>query len=196
MSTKLYVEGGGDSKALRTACRKGFRKLLEKAGLGGRMPRIVACGGRKAAYDDFVTSLRTGDCVPMLLVDAEGPALAAKPWEHLRARDQWTRPEGAADEQCHLMVQVMESWFLADREALATFYGQGFKRAALPKNPMIEQVPKQDVMRALANATGETRKGSYSKGAHSFDVLAALDPRRVEDASPHAKRLLDALREP
>ena len=45
----LYVEGGGDSKVLRTACRRGFSEFLAKAGLQGHMPRIVACGGRSQA---------------------------------------------------------------------------------------------------------------------------------------------------
>lgn len=33
MSIKLYAEGGGDSKCLRTQCRRGFRKSIEGAGL-------------------------------------------------------------------------------------------------------------------------------------------------------------------
>ncbi len=53
MSIKLYVEGGGDSKTLKTAYRKGFRIFIEKAGLEGRMPSIVACGRRESAYEDF-----------------------------------------------------------------------------------------------------------------------------------------------
>jgi hypothetical protein len=32
---KLFVEGGGDSNDLRTACRAGFAAFLKKAGLTG-----------------------------------------------------------------------------------------------------------------------------------------------------------------
>lgn len=32
---KIYVEGGGDSAALKTVCREGFSKFLSKAGLAG-----------------------------------------------------------------------------------------------------------------------------------------------------------------
>ena len=74
MSIKLYVEGGGDSKELKARCRRGFRKFIEKAGLEGRMPRIVACGGRQNAYDSFVAALDVEGPmgpIPMLLVDAE-----------------------------------------------------------------------------------------------------------------------------
>ena len=194
VSIRLYVEGGGDSKKLKIACRKGFSQFLEKAGLAGRMPRIVACGGRENAYESFKTAQGTGDGQPMLLVDAEGPVLAAGPWQHLGARDGWNCPGGSTDHQCHLMVQVMESWFLADRNALTSFYGGRFKENALPGHRNIEQVPKQDVLRGLEDATRRTRKGPYSKGAHSFDLLGSLDPGRVEGAVAYAKRFLDALR--
>ena len=60
VTIKLYVEGGGDSKALKTACRKGFRKFIEKAGLMGNMPKIVACGGRQKAYQSFRKALIAG----------------------------------------------------------------------------------------------------------------------------------------
>lgn len=58
---KLYVEGGGDSAALKTACRAGFSEFLSKAGLKGKMPRIVACGSRQNAYDSFCTAINSGE---------------------------------------------------------------------------------------------------------------------------------------
>ena len=194
MSITLYVEGGGDDKTTHIKCRKGFRKFLKKAGLEGRMPRIKACGGRDKAYRNFKTALGAGDRIPMLLVDAEDPIRAANPWIHLRDRDGWDRPNGASDEHCHLMVQVMESWFLADRTALEAFYGQGFQASALPGTPNVEQTPKADVLRGLARATRNSSKGSYGKGSHSFEILGRIDPSVVESAAPFAKRLLDALR--
>ena len=133
----------------------------------------------------------------MLLVDSESPvyvpATAAQPWQHLRARDGWERPPRATDEQCHLMVQVMESWFLADREALGAYYGQGFRAGSLPQNPLIEDVGKDDVLNGLEQATRDTSKGRYNKGRDSFDLLARLDPAKVTSASPYAKRFIDAL---
>lgn len=141
---RLYVEGGGDSKLLRTACRQGFSEFLGKAGLKGHMPRIVACGGRKQAYDDFCTALSNGKKA-LLLVDSEDHVTTVSAWQHLLIRqgDQWLTPEGASEEHCHLMVQCMESWFLADRQTLETFFGQGFKTNALPvaANP-IESITK------------------------------------------------------
>ena len=118
-----------------------------------------------------------------------------KPWLHLskRAGDEWQRPPGAEDMHCHLMVECMENWFLADKDALARYYGQHFRKNALPANTQIEKVPKRDVLRGLASATRDCPKGGYSKGGHSFDILASLNPELVRIASPWAARLLDAL---
>ena len=136
---KLYVEGGGHAASLRTACREGFTKFLSRAGLAGHMPRVVACGSRAEAYDSFCTAMQNGEDA-LLLVDSEAPVLARaqpgnaaqreererwQPWLHLRERkgDGWEMPAGSSDLQCHLMVQCMEAWLLADRGVLKTFFG-------------------------------------------------------------------------
>ena len=160
------------------------------------MPRIVACGSRQNAYERFTTALKDVRRIPMLLVDAEAPVTAAGPWRHLRQQDGWRRPTGATADHCHLMVQVMESWFLADRRALKRFYGPGFREQSLPGNPNVEEVAKDDILAGLARATRSTRKGSYTshKGSHSFKILAEISPSKVERAARHAKRLFDTLR--
>ena len=201
VATKLYVEGGGDSNALRTRCREGFTAFLEKAGLEGRMPRIVACGTRGKAYDHFCTALRQRGSreFVVLLVDSEEPVPAGSgPWEFLlfRKDDRWSRPADAANDDIHLMVQCMEAWFLADKDALARYYGQGFTATALPGNPGVEQIPKDDVLQGLRNATRHTQKGEYDKGEPSFQILAVIDPSKVKNASPHASRFLDHLLNP
>ena len=158
------------------------------------MPRIIACGGRDIAYDKFKIAHVNQDGTSLLLVDSERPVDQAGPWEHLEgAPDEWSRPDGATDDQCHLMVQIMESWFLADRDALEEFYGQGYRENALPQNPRIERIAKQDVLDGLDRAARETSKRGYNKGSHSFEILAKLDPEKVRNASPHAKRFIEAL---
>jgi hypothetical protein len=198
VNTRLYVEGGGDRKPLRTECRQAFREFLRKAGLAGSLPRIFASGGRQQAYDDFRHALgasRAGDSV-VLLVDSEGPvATDAGPWRHLKDRDGWDKPAGATDDHVHLMVQCMEAWFLADRPALAEYFGAGFSENSLPRRANVEEVSKQDLERGLNAATRNSRpKGAYRKGRDSFAILADLDPDKIADASPHAKRFLEALR--
>lgn len=193
---KLYVEGGGSSKELKGKCRKAFRAFIEKVGLQGRMPRIVVSGSRRNAYEDFETRHRYAakkDETALLLVDAEAPVKKAQPWEHLKDRDGWDRPEGASDDQCHLMVQAMESWFLADRAALGEFYGQGFHANSLPSNPEIEQIAKKDVDDGLNRASRNTTKRRYDKGRHSFEILARIDPAKVANASPQARRFINVL---
>jgi len=193
----LYVEGGGDSNALRTECRKAFSKFFEEAGLSGRMPKVVACGSRREAFDDSRTGLRAagkGD-YPVLLVDSEGPVRGGA-WEHLKNRpgDEWDRPDGAMDDQAHLMVQLMETWFLADRDVLAEHFGQAFNANALPANPELEEIPKDDVLDGLKQAThpcGRNRR--YAKGKCSFRLLARMDPVQVVQACPHARQLTETL---
>ena len=198
MSTRLYVEGGGDQKPSRTKCRQAFRAFLLNAGLEGRLPRIFASGGRQQAYDDFRHALGTSrdDVLVVLLVDSEGPvANDAGPWRHLKDRDSWDKPDGADDDHVHLMVQCMEAWFLADRAALARYFGDGFNESSLPHRAEVEDVSKQDLQHGLHTATRNSRrKGAYQKGRDSFSILAELNPNKVASASPHAKRFLEFLR--
>lgn len=207
---KLYVEGGGDSHLLRTACRQGFTTFLERAGLTGHMPRIVASGGRQQAYDDYCTAIENGE-EALLLVDSEAPVAqvaqpgdgndevsrqAWLPWSHLKTRDNWDMPANGEELQCHLMVQCMETWFLADREVLKGYFNQGFKDNQLPAaNNPIETVAKKQVYDSLANATHNCKtKTQYGKGEHSFKLLALVDPAKVTAASPWVKRFVDALK--
>ena len=157
------------------------------------MPRIVACGGRNNAYDSFKTGHASKVAKAMLLVDAEEAVTASGTWQHLKSRDGWDRPRGATDDQCHLMVQVMESWFLADPNALQAYFGQGFRRQALPANPNVEQVLKQDVLSGLERASDGTGKGRYRKGADSFGILMWLDPAKVRKGSCYADRFVKSL---
>ena len=197
MTAVIYVEGGGNGGALRKECRKGFARFFAKAGLEGRMPKIVASGSRQNAFDDFQHALNQpgNDRFVVLLVDSEGPVAAnADCWTHLNQRDGWDRPVEAAHNSVHLMVQCMEAWFLADRERLAGFFGRGFNGNALPGRLDIERIPKNDLFAGLKNATRQcATKGEYAKGRHAFAVLSAIDPARVLDASPHAKLLIDTL---
>lgn len=198
MNVKLYMEGGGDANPLKRKCREGFREFFLKTSLKQRMPKIIACGGRRQAYDKFCAALASsgeGEFVA-LLVDSEAP-VTEKPWLHLHHRkgDQWKRPDGTGDRNVHLMVQVMESWFLADRDTLAKYFGQHFRASALPAQQDIEKISKQDVLRGLSEATRSCARGTYSKGDHSFGILAKVSTDKVTSASPYAARLIETLTE-
>ena len=199
MKIKVIVEGGGNTNLLRSKCRQGFSNFFRKAGLEGRMPSVVASGRRRDAFDDFCAALRSPgkyDFI-VLLVDSEEPVVTGSgPWQHLKkTRDKWDQPSGATDDQVHLMVQCMEAWFLADRDCLATYYGNGFNQNALPARQDIENIEKNDILNGLKNATrSRVPKGEYRKGQHAFDILARIDPVKVAAASPYAKRLVDTLK--
>lgn len=199
MSVRLYVEGGGDhNKALQTLCRKGFSEFIRKSGLTGRMPRVIACGGRQQAFGSFRTAHDDEGMVspPVPLVDSEAEVHGANPWDHVKHRtgDEWERPSGATEDQLQLMVQTMEAWFHADPEELQAFYGNGFRAGALSARANVEMIPKANLFFGLRAATRECQKGEYSKGAHSFQILVRINPAKVRTASPvWCDRLLCAL---
>lgn len=193
MSVRVFVEGGGDQRRTQTACRKAFSIFFGKL-LGDRpKPRIIASGSRDQAYRDFCRSLEHDpDTFSVLLVDAEGPVPAGKTAvAHLRDRDRWTNP--LPNGQVHLMVQCMEAWFLADNTVLASYYGDGFRESALPRNPEIEQIPKRDIMDGLGRATAAAGKGPYHKTRHGFEILERCAPDAIREQSPFAAALFDVL---
>ena len=164
----------------------------------GRMPRVIPCGPREKTYDRFCTAINEGEDENfiVLLVDSEAAVAASdNPWEHLRKRDNWTQPSAAADDSAQLMVQCMEAWFVADRQSLSAYFGRDFNAAALPARDDVEAIAKDDLERTLKQATRSCSrgKGTYRKGRHSFDLLGCLDPSKVVEASPYAKRLIDVL---
>ena len=173
---------------------EGWRAFFHAAGVGGQA-KIVRGGSRVATFKRFRSAVRNrrGDDLPLLLVDSEGAVQSGhSPWQHLLARDGWNRPNGAGEDQAFLMVQFMETWFLADKDGLRRYFGQGFSEGAIRQWPDLEAVPKETVLRALAQATVACRK-SYEKGATSFELLARIDPARVKAACPHADALLQRL---
>jgi len=193
VSVYLYFEGGGDSSEQHSRCREGFRMLLEKAGFSGRMPRIVAGGGRKAAFDIFKTALQDADRTAVLLVDSEEP-VTQTPWVHLQTLDGWERPAGTVDDQAQFMVTCMETWVIADRVALRGFFGTNLiDKALLPLNDL-EQRSRNDVQEALAQATHHCgRDRQYQKGKRSFQVLASLNPTTLRQHLPNFRRLVETL---
>ena len=161
------------------------------------MPRVVACGPRREAYNRFKTAFaarQPGDFV-VLLVDSERPMRLPQTWQHLgEPPDKWVTPTGADEDNAHLMVQCMEAWLITDPHALAAHFGSDFRKSALPSNENVEQVPKKDLLDGLAAAIGATKERRYHKGRHSFALLERIHPTLVEKASPHARRFLDAMR--
>lgn len=221
---KIFIEGGGNQRALLAECRKAFREFFKSAGINERSFELVASGSRLDAYKDFKNALKVGHSDAILLVDSEDPVRimesetgsrrldfdrtnaatppgrSVRPWQHLHERmgDGWEQPEGATNAQIHFMVASMESWFLADKEALGAYFRgphrrEHFNEGALPGRPDIEGINKPEAMAALGRATRQNQsKREYtdkSKGPHSFKILESLDPEKIARASYHAQRL-------
>jgi hypothetical protein len=190
---RLYVEGGGD-KDSKAGIRAAFSQFLNEYRMRARSRRlrweVIACGPRESAHDQFRNAEdQHPDAFNVLLVDSEGPVQGTAR-QHLTRLDGW-KLEAVTDDQVHLMVEAMESWFLTAPGKLAAYYGQGFMRGALPANPDVESIPKAAVLNGLNQATRNTKKGRYQKGSHAPEILKLLEPAEV--SAPHCKQLLEVL---
>lgn len=193
---RIYCEGGGDGPNTKDPFREGMRAFLNELYKIARKKSIklnlIICGGRGAAYDNFKTALKIhSHAINILLVDAEAP-VSKTPWLHLKHRDNW-ESLGCEDRRCHLMVQTMEAWFIADKEALRKFYGQDFNEKALPKISDIEQIEKSQLEKSLNRAISKTNKPEYRKIVHGAKLLGLIDPTKVRQASKHCDRIFTTI---
>lgn len=103
---RIYFEG---NKALREGFREFLRGLRDRARAARIGFELVACDATPAA--DFKDAVKKHpNAWNILLRDGEGAGLPKPP----RANEFW-------------MVEVMESWFLADPEALTAYYARDSK---------------------------------------------------------------------
>ena len=192
----IYMEGGGDGKGAKAALRQGMdallRPLKEAARAKALRWKLVPCGGRVQAFRGFRNAAVNGDdAIVVLLVDAEGPVDRA-PHLHLQSRDGWDM-NFASEDTINLMVQTMETWIVADPDALSTYYGQNFNGNVLPRRTNLEEIEKEEVTQILNRATERTTKGRYHKIRHASDLLKRIDVERVKQRCPHCVRLFNVL---
>jgi len=193
----IHVEGGGDATS-KARLREGLTRFLNGSRLealrrGVRL-RVVPGGSRTDTFREFEANYAAGraGALVLLLVDSEGP-VQGTPKEHLTASERWDLST-VSDDQVHLMVEVMEAWFVADRESLRIYYGQNFASGSLPATTTVEAVSKADVLTGLVRATRRTQKGEYHKTRHAFELLTLIDPEKVRKRAPHCQRLFDTIR--
>ena len=144
----IYYEGDPQLK-------EGFRAFLGKLALDDyyRLCRVrfIAGTGRDDTIHDFQDACQAHrSSWNILLIDSEGPDDG-----QLFAR---LKLATAQKESVFWMVQLMETWFVADIQALKKFYGQGFRDARLRAKRDIERIPKGDVIKWLKDATKATPK--------------------------------------
>ncbi|MBI5154151.1 DUF4276 family protein [Candidatus Poribacteria bacterium] len=186
MRWTLFIEGGGNTDAVKRQCREAFTELFKKARFEGAMPRVVACGSRAQAYKDFVRAVSTrgeGE-IAVLLIGSESPVQkGAGKWAHLATgkQDQWSQPNGTSEDDVFLMVQLMETWLLADPSAWKQVLGADFNESKVPDWPDMEAIGKEKILSTISAATS-----GYTKGAISWRVLAHVKPAELETRLPHA----------
>lgn len=194
----IHMEGGGDSKEQRAQLRDGMNVFLGSlktlADAKGWAWKLVPRGGREQAWREWNrASIQSPDALHILLVDSE-EEVTRSPGEHLRNRvgDGWVIQK-AQEPQVHLMAQCMETWLVADVNALVGYYKKGFAAGQLPKRANLEDEPKSSVYDALERATRNTSKGIYGKIKHASALLTLIDPEKVKGRCPHCERLLKVL---
>ncbi len=194
----IYIEGDTKQKGKGNAItlRQGFREFFKDLAEEIKIPiDLKLVGAREFTIKVFLAEHENNlDSFSVLLVDSEGEISENEtPKMFLQKISDKFDFKNVKDEQCHLMVQLMESWFLADKEKLAEFYGKDFNTKALPKNKNVEQIPKNDVINGLKKATQKTSKKEYGKGSHSGEILQRIDSQKVRESAPHCEKLFETI---
>ena len=176
--------------------RGGFHKLFGPHIARARQMRIrfklIAGGPRTETVADFLRScrLRPSD-LNVLLIDSEGPVpVTEEAIRSLRAQGWWDRSVTCDDSQINLMVQAMESWFVADPKALVEHFGQDFNTGGLPNPQNAESVAPANLVSAIRRCLPQgRRRRNYDKVADGAKLLGLIDADRVSLYCPHFARL-------
>ena len=132
---------------------------------------------------------------------AERYSLAGKKLQpkatHFVLKDAEVPIKGAAPKNTFYWIQVMESWFLADPNAIQKALGSCVNTSKVPKWNSIESVPKADVLHKISSLTKPCGTGKHYDHAHpprlASRILRHLDREAVQGKSPECKRFLTTL---
>ena len=199
----IYLEGGAtgqDSKEVTIRCQQAFSKLLDKMGFEGRQPKLVACGGREKVFTRYCTehSGASGQYIAMW-IDSEEPIKndIEKTWEYigqLKDIKNFSKPEGANDDQVLFMTTCMETWIIADIETLKDYYGDKLNTNPLnPKSKTLESMVRGQALEAIQKATLNCNN-PFKKGIESYKIIGELNPSSLAIRLPsfaRVQRILD-----
>jgi Domain of unknown function (DUF4276) len=198
---RIYVEGDAKRKGKysQTSLRQGFHEFFKDLREQAKAKRVrfdIILGGNKSeTFKDFQRGIKShqGSFVSFL-IDSDneiGENETAKSF--LEKQNKSWSWKNVTEDQCHLMVQIMESWFVADVETLKSFYGNNFSANAIPKHDDLEKVAKVDIEKSLKKATEKTAKAEYNKIKHGAELLAKMDIHKVRAKSKHCELLFSTL---
>jgi hypothetical protein len=183
---RVYFEG---DKRLRPGFKAFFREIDELAKSKACRFELIATEG--TPVPDFLIALEEHpDAWNVLLIDSDR-AVTDTLFQEKCGRLGLKRLHFHS---VFWMVQIMEAWFLADVEALQSYYDQHFQRSAVRSNPDVEQIPKEDVLAKLKSATRKCQKGEYQKTNHAPELLGLIRPELVRAASRQCQRIFDVVR--
>jgi Domain of unknown function (DUF4276) len=182
MVTELRVYFEGDARL-----RPGFHSFLGEIVDAARNQKwrldLIATDG--TPVQDFRDALKTHkNAWNILLLDSDMPLNGSRV-DLCRSKSL----EPSHEALVFWMVQIMESWFLADISALKNFYGNGLQEEVLKGNPNVEEIPKEDVLSRLKRATKSTKPGEYHKTKHAPALLERIDVSLVKAAAPDCERM-------
>jgi hypothetical protein len=192
---RIYIEGGGDDRETKAKFRMGFTSFFKPITEIVRSKRIrwalIASGSRQGCFDDFQMALQSHpQAFNIMLVDAEGE-VTHNVIQQLRQRDNWELTN--SEDHYQLMAQTMEAWFIADKDKLVEYYGQGFLPNAIPNTIDVEQIEKATLISSLERASRHTQKGKYAKIKHGAELMALIDPQIIRMRARHCDRLFQLL---
>lgn len=196
---RVFVEGGASGKQADNDFRRGWKKFLDELhrlarANGYQSLEVVRGKGRADTFRKFKSSRETYPhdlCV--LLVDSEGPVAPKQGvWDVVANRrgDQWIKPPWAGGRHLYLIVQFIETWLVADPDALRSFFKGGFAPEKLPTTNL-EQQSKSKIEQALKAATRSTAKGAY-RHVDATLIMEKVRPEKVKTLS-HGRRLFSNL---
>ena len=194
----IYIEGGGPNQYTQLPFRKGFDAFFNYfkalASENDYTLTFIPHGGREEVFKYFNLALiNQPNRINILMVDAEG-SIDANVTSKTHLQSEWDNPD-ASEEQCHLMVQIMESWFFADLDTLYIFYNidkendedlveyQGVKN--------VETIAKDKIIHSLINISKNSTHGDYKeygKRRQAIKIFENLDLDIVRDKAPHCDK--------
>ncbi|MBZ5606974.1 MAG: DUF4276 family protein [Acidobacteriia bacterium] len=183
MEIRIYFEG---NKTLRTGFRQFFRGLEAAARQARSTIEFIAAKDGVSGYRKAIRSHPTS--WNLLLKDSEQPM----PLSPVQLCER-LGIDSARVNDVFWMVELMESWFLADPEALAAYYGQGFSTSAIGATQDVEQIPKAEVLNRLRQAISNTKKRKYDKIGHAPHLLERLSAGRVKERARHCRTLFETI---